>query len=102
MSSLTHVTSSASPRLRLAHARHVFHVGTNSNKSAIGARATATAVVGGKRVSQVREVSNRTGKTGQNSLRAHFGFGDADRIEALYPRWPSGFEETLFGVAVNQ
>ncbi len=77
-------------------------IGSSSNRSAIGARVVASAVLGGETVSQMREVSGQTGKSGQNSLHVHFGLGDAQRIESLRIRWPSGLEERLRDIAVNQ
>ena len=77
-------------------------VETASNRSAIGARIGVVASVRGNPVSQWREVSGQTGYNGQNSLRAHFGLGDATVVEALVIHWPSGAVDNFSGIAVNQ
>jgi hypothetical protein len=77
-------------------------VGVDSNRSAIGARVEAIAVVDGRNTRQTREISSQTGKNGQSSLRVHFGFDDADQVERLTLRWPSGLVEVYRRVAVNQ
>ncbi|MCG8606266.1 FG-GAP-like repeat-containing protein [bacterium] len=77
-------------------------VGTLSNRSAIGTKVRAKATISGKHVWQLREISARTGLGGQNSLRAHFGLGDATNIDTVRFEWPSGQVQLLTNVAVNQ
>ena len=72
-------------------------VGTDSNRDGIGARIT---VVTGD-VHQVREVSAGSSSMGQNMLPAHFGLGEAARVDSVTVRWPSGKLQTLSGVSVN-
>jgi hypothetical protein len=81
------------------HWLHVKPIGTRSNRSAIGARITVEAEIFGKTVSQMRDISS----FGFNqSLRAHFGLGDATEISRLIVRWPNGAREELIGIAPNQ
>ncbi len=75
----------------LGHALVVRLRGTRSNRDGIGARITATA--GGR--SQVREVKSGSSYLGQNDLRAHFGLGEATRVQRLDIRWPDGQTETI-------
>ncbi|MFQ5650847.1 MAG: S8 family serine peptidase, partial [bacterium] len=78
-------------------------VGTTSNKAGIGANVRIKATVFGKTYWQVRHVSGSpTGDRSQNSLRAHFGLGDAASIDSLRIEWPSGRLDVLKNVAVNQ
>lgn len=67
-------------------------VGANSNRSAIGAKVFMTATIYGSSVTQMTEVSSQTGggAGGQNSIKVHFGLGDATTIDELRIEWPSG------------
>ncbi|MCP4710809.1 MAG: hypothetical protein GY869_19470, partial [Planctomycetes bacterium] len=65
-------------------------VGTLSNTAAIGAKVRVKATIYGQPVWQLREISAQTGYAGQNSLRAHFGLGNAALIDSLKIEWPSG------------
>ena len=76
--------------------------GTSSNRAALGARVTAQARIGGRAVTQTREISGQTGSRGQSSLEVHLGLGDAAVVERLHVRWPSGRETVLRDVAANQ
>jgi enediyne biosynthesis protein E4 len=64
--------------------------GTVSNRSAIGTRVKAKAVINGNPVWQLREISGQNSFNSQNSLRVHFGLGDASTIDSLIIFWPSG------------
>jgi hypothetical protein len=79
-------------------------VGTVSNRSAIGARVQARASIRGADVQQTREISAQTGggNSGQSSLLASFGLGDASIVDTLVVHWPSGIVQTLTAVSVNQ
>jgi uncharacterized repeat protein (TIGR01451 family) len=79
-------------------------VGTNANKSAIGARVTATAVVNGQTLTQTRMVTGQTGGGigGQNSLVVSFGFGSAATVSSIVVHWPSGYTQTLTNQATGQ
>jgi hypothetical protein len=74
-------------------------VGTLSNRSAIGAKVRAQATIWGQDVRQMREISG-TPYTGDP--RAHFGLGDATKIDTLRIEWPSGIVQELKDVARDQ
>ncbi len=66
-------------------------IGTISNKSAIGAQVRVKAEINGKKVIQMREISASNGfRSISNDFWAHFGLGDADKIDSIEIRWPSG------------
>ena len=73
-------------------------IGTTSNRDGIGARVRLTA--GGK--TQTRLRVSTSGYLSQGDHRLHFGLGDADRIDRIEIRWPSGKLQTLEGVRANQ
>jgi len=70
-------------------------VGTRSNRSGIGARVTVRARVGGRTVTQMRELAPNTGFRSHDPLELHFGLGDARRVEEMTVRWPSGTVQRL-------
>ncbi len=72
--------------------------GTQSNRSAIGARVTISA--GGHK--QIQEVRSGGGYISQSDLRLHFGLGRAIKIDSLEIRWPSGRIQKLADVKANQ
>ncbi len=76
-------------------------VGTASNRSAIGARVRLKAIIGGKAVWQLRELSSQNAFCGMNSPRIHFGLGDAQRIDSLKVEWPLGLVEVFENLEVN-
>ncbi|MCC6281854.1 MAG: VCBS repeat-containing protein [Saprospiraceae bacterium] len=83
----------------LANGRHwaAFKlVGTNSNRSAIGARLRIKATINAQPVWQMREVLAHNSFQTQNDLRQHFGLNDAGSIDSVEIRWPSGLIQ-LFG-----
>jgi hypothetical protein len=65
--------------------------GRRSNRDAIGTRLRATS--GGR--TRLRFVDGGNGFAGQSSRRVHFGLGDAEAIDRLEVRWPSGLEQTF-------
>ena len=69
--------------------RHWFSlstVGMQSNRDGIGARILVEA--GGLR--QIREVGAGSSFLSHNDLRVHVGLGEAEKVERLEIRWPSG------------
>jgi len=80
------------------HALSVRVVGVRSNRNGIGARVTIIA----QGRTQVREVKSGSSYLGQNDLRAHFGLGEATRVERIDVRWPAGVVETIRDVAADQ
>jgi hypothetical protein len=73
-------------------------VGKQSNRSAIGARVRA--VVGD--YVQAQEIRGGGSYYSQNDLRAHFGLGDAKRVDRVEVRWPDGMEESWTEVPINR
>lgn len=81
--------------------RHYLKVslrGTKSNRLGIGARLTAT--VRGRPL--VREQYPLNSYRSQMPNVVHFGLGDADRVERLLIRWPSGVEQELTDLAADR
>ena len=72
--------------------------GTHSNRDAIGA--SVVAEVAGRR--QLRQVAGSAGFLSSSSRVLHFGLGDAERIDRLEVRWPSGKREVLENLDANQ
>jgi len=77
-------------------------IGINSNHAAIGAQIRVKAAINGQSVTQLREISAQSGYCGQNSLTAHFGFGTGTQIDSIHIKWPSGLEQQLGIISVNQ
>jgi hypothetical protein len=73
-------------------------IGSRSNRDAVGARLTLEA--GGRR--RVRTVNPFGSYLSQSSYTIHFGLGDADRVDRLVVRWPSGLEEEYVDLAARQ
>jgi hypothetical protein len=72
-------------------------IGTKSNRSAVGARATVTA--GG--LVQFNEVRSGSSYLSQNDLRLHFGLGSQATIDSLEILWPSGKKDTYHNLAAD-
>jgi hypothetical protein len=79
-------------------------IGTKSNRSGIGARLTCVTQIPGesKPHRQIEEVRSGGGYFSQNDLRVHFGLGNAEKVDSLEIRWPSGQIDTLKNVKANQ
>jgi hypothetical protein len=73
-------------------------VGTQSNRSGIGARIKV--VTGG--ISQIREVDGGSGFCSQDSLWVHFGLGSSETLDTLEIKWPGGKVQTLSNVKADQ
>lgn len=76
--------------------------GTTSNRSAIGTHINAKALVNGSNTTQTREITPINGHLSYANLRVHFGMGNANVIDTLIIRWPSGNVDTYLDVAANQ
>ena len=76
--------------------------GTMSNSTAFGARIIAKATISGQHVMQTREITPMSGHATYNSSRVHFGLGDAEVIDTLVIRWPSGHVDKHLNVQANQ
>jgi uncharacterized repeat protein (TIGR01451 family) len=72
--------------------------GTNSNKTAIGARVRVKA----NGVWQMREINSQEGIGGQSTMFARFGLGNASQIDSIQIKWPSGYVQNLTNRPVNQ
>jgi hypothetical protein len=79
-----------------APARHWLSVRIEGG--AIGARVIVTTEAG----SQMREIVSQHGFRGQSSALAHFGLGNAERVESLEVRFPSGDVFTADSVDPDQ
>jgi hypothetical protein len=77
-------------------------IGTTSNRSALGTKVRVKAMINNNAVWQLREISAQNAFNGHNSLRQHFGLGNATVIDTLKIEWPSGKVERLANVAVDQ
>ncbi len=77
--------------------------GSDSNRTAIGARVTVSTVIQGQSLQQMRYVlGGPTGDRGQSSQRLHFGLGDAAETRTITAYWPSGRIQHEYGVKSNQ
>ena len=79
-------------------------IGTKSNRSGIGARLHCVVQMpgGSKPHQQIDEVRSGGGYCSQSDLRVHFGIGQAQKIDLLEIRWPSGLVETFKDIKPNQ
>jgi hypothetical protein len=73
-------------------------VGTHSNRSAIGAEV----VVEASGLTQRRIVDGGMGFASQNDRRLHFGLGRREWVDRVVIHWPSGTEQVLQHLAVDQ
>jgi hypothetical protein len=73
-------------------------VGTKSNRDGIGARIK---VIAGDLV-QMDEVRSGGSYLSHNDLRVHFGLGQAEKVDVVEIRWPSGQVDRLKDVPANQ
>jgi hypothetical protein len=76
--------------------------GTKSNKAAIGARVYVKALINGKSVLQMREISAQNGYCSQNELRVHVGLNTTILIDEIKIVWPSGLTQTFNNVKADQ
>ena len=81
------------------HWLQVSLVGRASNRSGIGARVIAETAVFGRPLRQLREMN---AIPMASISRAHFGLGDAMKVDTLRIEWPSGIVQELKDVAVDQ
>jgi hypothetical protein len=76
--------------------------GTESNRSAIGARIRVLATIGGQPVWQMREVSAQNSFNGHSEFTLHVGLGDATQVQELRVEWPLGRVERFENLPVNE
>jgi enediyne biosynthesis protein E4 len=79
-------------------------IGAKSNRSGIGARIACVTKISGqeKPHRQIDEVRSGGGYYSQNDLRVHFGLGEAQKVDLLEIRWPSGQLDSLKDLKPNQ
>jgi hypothetical protein len=65
-----------------------------TNTPAVGAKAGSPLV-------QIEEVRSSNGYYSASDLRIHFGLGDANKVDEVEIRWPSGAVDTLKDLDVN-
>lgn len=51
---------------------------------------------------QKRRLPGKFAKNGQNVPEVHFGLGQASQIDSLIVKWPSGIQQVLTNISVNQ
>ena len=71
--------------------------GTTSNHGAVGARVE----LHWKNRTQLQQVTSASGFSAQNQRRLHYGLGDADAVDRVVIRWPSGREQTIEHPAID-
>jgi len=71
--------------------------GTRSNRDAIGAQVRVT--IAGK--TMLRQVEAGSGFASEGMLPVHFGLGNANRIEAVEIKWPSGLVQKFDAAQTN-
>ena len=72
--------------------------GTDSSRDAVGTRLTLTTAEG----EQSDQITGGGSYLSASDLRAHFGLGEAVRVEEIRIRWPSGKEEVLKDIPANR
>ena len=75
--------------------------GTQSNRSAIGAKVRVKVNINGSPVWQMQEIDGQSGYCGQN-LMLHFGLGNASVIDSIKVEWPSGTDQVFTDQALNR
>jgi len=72
--------------------------GTKSNRDGIGCRIK----ISSNESVQISQKKSTTGYLSQNDSRVHFGLGEAEIIDKIEIKWPSGTKQVLEQVASNQ
>jgi len=72
--------------------------GTESNRDAVGALVRVTTADG----QQMRHVSTGSAYASQQSARLYFGLADAEQVERVWVRWPSGLVESFDNIEARQ
>lgn len=73
-----------------------------SNSMGVGARVYISARISGVDIWQVREMRTLSGYHAQEGYRLHFGLGDAAIVDSLIVAWPSGTQQSIVDVGINQ
>jgi hypothetical protein len=80
-------------------------IGTKSNRTGIGARVKViarTKIDSQQPLLQIDEVRSGGSYYSQNDLRLHFGLDQANVVDVVEIRWPSGQVDTFKNLAVNR
>ena len=77
-------------------------IGTDANRSAIGAQVTVKATIYGKDLMQTRQISAQTGHSSMDSQIMLFGLGDQPLIDQIMVNWPGGNVSRLQQVKSDQ
>ena len=75
--------------------------GSGSNASGIGTKIWVKATIDGSPVWQYRQINMQSGYLAQNSLNEEFGLGNAQIVDSIIIKWPSGLTETYTNKSVN-
>ncbi len=67
-----------------------------------GTRIWVKTMINGQFISQIRELSLIDGNVSFKYTPEHFGLGDAETVDSLIIRWPSGHFDTILNVPANQ
>jgi hypothetical protein len=95
-------TASASADQRTRNWIKLRLVGTQSNRTGIGARLSVTAQnQPGKPMRQIDEVRSGGSYYSQNDLRLHFGLDQAVKADSVEIQWPSGTRDALKDLPAN-
>jgi len=73
-------------------------VGVRSNRDGLGTKISISTSHG----NQYNEATTAVGYNSASDKRVHFGLGDADVIEKIVLRWPSGLTQVLTNVKADQ
>jgi hypothetical protein len=82
--------------------------GTRSNRLGMGAKVRVQATIRSQVLEQTRELGANHGFNlnnlcdGGDGFLAHFGLGDATKVNTLRIEWPSGTRQEIMNVATNQ
>ncbi|MBK9017862.1 MAG: VCBS repeat-containing protein [Saprospiraceae bacterium] len=72
-------------------------IGTTSNKNGIGTRVELYGAWG----KQIREVRSGQSFSPMSSLTAFFGIGQANQVDSVVVKWPTGIKTTLLNPSIN-
>lgn len=78
-------------------------IGTESNRSAIGAKIILTIQYQSNQLHQLRVVNSHNGWRSSNGLTQHFGLGKVTEIKKIEVMWPSGNSDVINNInGINQ
>ena len=77
-------------------------IGSDANRSAIGAQVKVNAVIYGKTLQQTRQIVAQTGHSSMDSQIMLFGLGDQPLIDQIIVNWPGGNVSQLNQVISDQ